>query len=123
MAALIDTEFTRPAWLSSKIGAEVSSASMESMAAAGGLSAEMQRLRVQLADGSERTYVLKQTKPGDQSVGQSKQMGLVREALFYEFLLKQGEGSVWSRIPVPKVLHAEGDMATGTKVSWGHPSC
>lgn len=116
MAALSDVgDYTSPAWLGPKIGAEVASAALESMSAAGGLSADMQRLRVTMADGSQKSFVLKLTKGGDGSVSQSKTMGLVREALFYRFILEQGDGP-WSQIPVPKALHAEGEMTTGQKV-------
>ena len=102
------------AWLSAATGKDVKAVTVESMGAAGGLSGEMRRLKIQLADGvaaagprcssspseawvgdrkltvrspwlgTTQTLVLKRTKPG--GAGPSAAQGLAREALFYKEL-------------------------------------
>jgi hypothetical protein len=52
----------------------------------------MQRIRVTYAASPESsshpsTYVMKQTKSSAAATAQSQQMGLVREALFYKFVV------------------------------------
>lgn len=106
-----------PAWLSSKLVGSpvVTSVEVESMSGAGGLNCDMQRLHVVFEEGSAvKTFVLKRTRAGGNA--SSKNLGLVREALFYKFIQETKE--TWVDVLVPSLVHvsfAEGDEATGSK--------
>jgi hypothetical protein len=116
MAALVP-KYEDPEWLKIQIGDDrpISKVAVESMASAGGLNADMQRIRISFEDGSEKTLVLKQTHAGRE--GLSKTMGLEREAFFYNFVKSvKNESKEWAELPIPEVIYAEGDPATGLKV-------
>lgn len=98
-----------PSWLTLKIGRTVASAALHDMSGAGGLSgALLTRVDVLFADGTTTTLVVKQTRPGHGD--SSKQLGLFREAHFFELLS--------SNFPVgflPKTYHVFGNSQTGEK--------
>jgi hypothetical protein len=76
----------------------------------GGLSAQMRRLVVTFEDGTEQKFVWKTVR--EASLGRSKDLGLAREALFFEHLAptlsKRG-------VPLPNLIYVHGDMNTGEK--------
>lgn len=65
MAAIVN-KYEDPEWLQERIGDNrpINKVTVESMASAGGLNADMQRIKVLYEDGEEVPYVLKQTHAG-----------------------------------------------------------
>mmetsp|Transcript_11563 Transcript_11563/g.42294 ORF Transcript_11563/g.42294 Transcript_11563/m.42294 type:complete len:388 (-) Transcript_11563:30-1193(-) len=98
---------TDKAWLSALLGKEVESATLEDMSKAGGLSGIMHRLNVTFTGGDVASFVVKQTKPDSQT---SKNLGLVREALFYDQLATH----ISDRVNLPQTLYAHADVANAT---------
>lgn len=97
-------------WLSGQLGYRISNVAYDDMSSAGGLNAQMRRMRVTRAeDNIEKTYVLKNVRPTEHGLTQSKQLGLAREAVFYREL-----SSGYSDL-LPDVLFSYGDMSTGNK--------
>lgn len=97
-------------WLGRQLGYAIASVSFEDMSGAGGLNAQMRRMRIVTAVGNEeKTYVLKNVRPTDEGLVRSKQLGLPREALFFREL-----ASEFSDI-IPSVLFSFGDMESGEK--------
>jgi len=90
--------------LSDIVGQNVIRAECLDMGGAGGLNAKMRRLKITFEDGSLNTLVLKYL-----SGEQSKQLGLPREALFYQKFGKFVDD-------IPEVIYSEGDMGTGDKI-------
>jgi len=87
-----------------------------SMNDAGGLAGDMTRLRLLFAEergtecarekGEEKTMVVKRTRSQTQSV----QLGMAREAFFYNSDLRKA-----LQCGIPKIFYAHGDMKTGLK--------
>eukprot|EP00455_Lapot_gusevi_P056644 TRINITY_DN9463_c0_g1_i1.p1 TRINITY_DN9463_c0_g1~~TRINITY_DN9463_c0_g1_i1.p1 ORF type:complete len:396 (-),score=40.23 TRINITY_DN9463_c0_g1_i1:61-1248(-) len=79
---------------------------------AGGLSGSMRKLVVILPETNRRlTYVYKCIREGGHT--QSAQLGLPREAFFYNYLAEQLRKE---HMPLAEVICARGDMETGDKV-------
>jgi hypothetical protein len=98
-----------PSWLSSRLGFEVKSAELQDMSGSGGLSAAMLRLKiVRDSDGSELSYVVKRTKPGEEA--RSANLGLSREAYF----LNDCSGMLPAGL-IPQVTYIHGNMSSGEK--------
>lgn len=75
------------------------------------------RLTVEFMDDSTTTLVVKQVPKNGRAL--SQQLGLAREALFYNELaaeLNEPSANNDSQQLIPKVLYAYGDMSTGAKV-------
>eukprot|EP00434_Breviolum_minutum_P005308 symbB.v1.2.004681.t1/scaffold271.1/size245249/4 len=83
---------------------------VENMGSAGGLNCLMVRLVVTFADGTNDTMVLKRVSVN--GLEKSQNLGLAREALFYQTL---AETHPVLKDILPKVLYAEGDMVSGSK--------
>lgn len=73
----------------------------------GGLNSTMRRLRIKTTDDEERCFVLKSTRVT--ALDQSKNLGLAREALFFNELGDNFKSSL------PKVYFSHGNMSTGEK--------
>ena len=70
-------------WLAERLKRDdVSDVATESMSGAGGLNCSMMRLLATYKDGTQTTFVFK--RHDDDKREMSKQLGLAREALFYE---------------------------------------
>ena len=82
---------------------EILSITEDSMSGAGGLNAEMKRIKVEFSSGNVSTYVLKTTGEG------RAELGLAREAHFYKC------ADIISSFGIPKVYFSSGDMKTGAK--------
>ena len=84
----------------------------DSLAGAGGLSGEMNKIKYELEDGNFFNVVIKTTK--ESSVVNSQSLGLAREGLFYASLAPL----INSAVPniLPRVYYSLGDMATGKKL-------
>jgi hypothetical protein len=101
-------------WLNESIlkatGKTPVSAALVDFSGMGGLSAEMKRLVVTFEGGTEQKFVWKTVR--EASLGRSKDLGLAREALFFEHLAptlsKTG-------VPLPNLVYVHGDMTTGEK--------
>lgn len=102
-ATFAEVSYLDTAFLSSVLGRPVASVVPSSMAGSGGLNAIMARLTVTFADGGVATFVQKELLAG------RPELGLAREALFYEKMARDLLKST------PAVYHAYGDMATGRK--------
>lgn len=96
---------------------KASSVRISSLSGAGGLSAEMNRLHVQLEDSNDKnnanvcSFVLKstQTSSNDRSIA----LGLAREGVFYDQLAGQLRSV---GVSIPQCYFAYADMGTGSKV-------
>ena len=102
--------FLDPTWMAGVVSEDdicgegkISSITEESMSGAGGLNADMKRIKVEFSSGNVSTYVLKTTGEG------RVELGLAREALFYK------NSSIISSLGIPKVYFSSGDMKTGAK--------
>jgi hypothetical protein len=105
-----DENFYDPIWLSEKLSINVKSVSVESMSKAGGLAALMRRIRIITQSDEELTFVLKSSNSsGVATLSTSKQLGLPREAYFYNSLYGEFKDAL------PKVYFATGDMLSGQK--------
>lgn len=94
-----------------KTGQTPSEIRLEDFSGMGGLSgAAMRRLVVTFSDGTERTFVYKTILPAGQS--RSKDLGLPREAFFYEHLAPT---LAMHGVPMPSVIFVHGNMNTGEK--------
>jgi hypothetical protein len=105
-----DEELIDPVFLSDKLGRDVKSAQYEDMGGAGGMSgAKLARIVAVCVDGSTCALVVKRTRPGQ--ADSSKQLGLFREAHFFQIL-----SSIFPEGFLPKVYHVFGDAETGEKL-------
>lgn len=102
-------DLANPSWLTSRLGFEVRSAELQDMSGSGGLSAAMLRLKVvHEADGSETSFIIKRTKPGEEA--RSANLGLSREAYFFN----DCSGMLPAGL-IPKVNYIYGNMSSGDK--------
>jgi thiamine kinase-like enzyme len=91
-------------------GKSVVSATIEDFSGMGGLNATMRRLVANFADGSMDKYVYKTVLPD--SYQKSRDLGLPREAFFYQYLAPT---LAVHGVQLPQVVFVHGDMSTGEK--------
>lgn len=65
-------------------------------------------------DDTPHSLVIKQVPPSGR--GQSKMLGLAREALFYKHLAPKATATHKKELSIPKIYHSFGDMESGSKL-------
>lgn len=105
-----DATLEDPSWLSEKLSRPVAAAKLVDMSGAGGMSgAKLTKIEVAFTDGGSMSLVVKQTRPGH--ADSSKQLGLFREAHFFELLSK-----IFPEGFLPKTYHVFGNAESGEKL-------